>query len=627
MDIRSEIELKKQKLQEIRRAKLARNPPSGGGTPVDTASSIVESSSSATIDADPDSILQQVGIKPTSSAKLLSSPNVSASPSASSINQTSSSQSSTRKVCDLQIVHLSTVSVPPKELVTYSKEVQTLESGEKDPTISPTHQDNMMQWDDEFRTLNDPNRLVYVSDGDDDSMSLITNKILGIDEDGKPRSKRKQSQSQQQHLQQQKPELTDEEKEQMFKSEKFQDFFQRSARIIERTLYEIPTTQDIFKDYSGRDMIKNEKMDIGEIIKFDREFFDERWTKHRIVTCIDISTYYPELILASYSQNDESPHESDGVALVWNTKYKQKPTPEYVYNCQSWITSCCFSKFHPNIILAGTYSGQIVVWDTRTNKRTPVQRTALSASSHTHPVYCLQVIGTQNANNLISISNEGKMCSWNMEMMSQPQEIMDLTYKSKPVAATRQAFPGTDVNNFIIGSEEGQAYSGTRHGNKAGINEAYESHFGPITGVSCHNTVNGNIDFSHLFLTSSFDWSVKLWSVKETKPLYSFEVHPSVFLTVDITGRFDIWNLNNDSELPLLTTQLEGNVALNKCIWSNNGQQIVLGDDQGKLTVYDVNELLTNPKQDDWTKFGHTLQEFRRSALEAFDDHQTTHAA
>ncbi|CAF4877554.1 unnamed protein product, partial [Rotaria magnacalcarata] len=66
-------------------------------------------------------------------------------------------------------------------------------------------------------------------------------------------------------------------------------------------------------------------MDVGEIIKFDREFFDERWTRHRIVTCIDTSTYHPELVLASYSQNDESSHESDGVVLIWNSKYKSKP--------------------------------------------------------------------------------------------------------------------------------------------------------------------------------------------------------------------------------------------------------------------------------------------------------------
>ena len=45
--------------------------------------------------------------------------------------------------------------------------------------------------------------------------------------------------------------------------------------------------------------------------------------------------------------------------------------------------SSCFAKFHPNLVLGGTYSGQIVLWDNRVNKRTPVQRTPLSASAHT----------------------------------------------------------------------------------------------------------------------------------------------------------------------------------------------------------------------------------------------------
>ena len=70
--------------------------------------------------------------------------------------------------------------------------------------------------------------------------------------------------------------------------------------------------------------------------------------------------------------------------------------------------SATFARFHPNFILGGTYSGQIVLWDNRVPKRTPVQRSPLSAAAHTHPVYCMRVVGTQNAHNLISISTDGK---------------------------------------------------------------------------------------------------------------------------------------------------------------------------------------------------------------------------
>lgn len=41
----------------------------------------------------------------------------------------------------------------------------------------------------------------------------------------------------------------------------------------------------------------------------------------------------------------------------------------------------------------------------------------------------------------------------------------------------------------------------------------FEGHQGPVTGISCHNAV-GTVDFSHLFITCSFDWTVKLWSTK-----------------------------------------------------------------------------------------------------------------
>ncbi len=48
--------------------------------------------------------------------------------------------------------------------------------------------------------------------------------------------------------------------------------------------------------------------------------------------------------------------------------------------------SATFARFHPNLILGGTYSGQVVLWDNRVQKRTPVQRSPLSAAAHTHPV-------------------------------------------------------------------------------------------------------------------------------------------------------------------------------------------------------------------------------------------------
>uniref|UniRef100_A0AAX7W774 Dynein cytoplasmic 1 intermediate chain 1 n=1 Tax=Astatotilapia calliptera TaxID=8154 RepID=A0AAX7W774_ASTCA len=420
-------------------------------------------------------------------------------------------------------------------------------------------------------------------------------------------------------------ELTEEERQQILHSSEFQSFFDCSIRVMERALAE---DSDIFFDYSGRDLDDKEG---GSSLSFSRLFYDEHWSKHRVITCLDWSPQYPELLVASYNNNEDAPHEPDGVALVWNIKFK-KATPEYIFHCQSPVVSVGFARFHPNLVVGGTYSGQIVLWDNRSHRRTPVQRTPLSAAAHTHPVYCVNVVGTQNANNLITVSTDGRMCSWSLDMLSQPQETMELVYnKSKPVAVTCMAFPTGDVNNYVVGSEEGTVYTASRHGSKAGICEMFEGHQGPVTGISCHSAV-GTVDFSHLFIASSFDWTVKLWSTKHNKPLYSFEdnadyvydvmwspVHPAMFAAVDGMGRLDLWNLNNDTEVPTASVTIEGASALNRVRWSSGGKEVAVGDSEGRVWIYDTGELSV-AHTDDWARFARTLMEIRANRADGEEE-------
>jgi dynein intermediate chain len=125
------------------------------------------------------------------------------------------------------------------------------------------------------------------------------------------------------------------------------------------------------------------------------------------------------------------------------------------------VLSTLFAKYQPNIVIGGTYSGQIVLWDrryslpsssmccdwhvsayinltcasvcalvgSRASRKTPIQRTPLSSIGHTHPVYSLSVLGTQNANNLVSVSTDGRMCVWAFESLHQPLEVLELRNK------------------------------------------------------------------------------------------------------------------------------------------------------------------------------------------------------
>ncbi|XP_063716926.1 cytoplasmic dynein 1 intermediate chain 2-like isoform X2 [Symsagittifera roscoffensis] len=445
-------------------------------------------------------------------------------------------------------------------------------------------------------------------------------------------------------------ELTEEEKAAIVSSEGFLTFLTRSSQLVER---KITSEVDVYKPYIQEDDDKSSSTHPGSQVKVSRVFYQDFWCANSAISSLDWSPFFPnELVLSSYHSFSHDHHpagaasestggslgglENSGLAMVWNLGFNTD-TPDAIYQCQTSVVNAVFAKFHQNLVVGGTYSGRVVIWDSRNNKRSPVQRTALPTQGHTHPVFCTEVIGTENAHNLITISSDGKLCSWSLDMLSEPQETVELftslgktqTSKHNSVPVKCMSFPTNEYNSFVVGAEDGYIYGAVRHGSKPGITDTYERHYAPVTSVD-FNQCPGPIDFSHLFVSSSFDWSAKLWSTKAPgRPLHSLEglgeyvtesrwcpTHPSTFATTLTTGRMDIWNLNHDTEVPLSSLQLEGSPAIIKAKWAQNGRKIVMGDDDGKIHVADIGENICTPQPDAWSNLVHTLSELQTQTTE-----------
>ena len=426
--------------------------------------------------------------------------------------------------------------------------------------------------------------------------------------------------------------LNTEELEAVTSSADFLDFVDRSSKIIERALDE---EYDVLADYRFGDVERDASSDDdglapgtatksrrkGRRLKEVHQFYDPKWSKRRVVSDVSFSPKWPELILSSYTKNPSEPYSPPGLIQIWNLHMRERP--EYTFHATSDILTACFSPFHPYLVLGGSYSGQVLLWDTRNRSTQPVQKTPLTGmgTGHTHPVYSLNVVGTQNAHNIVSTSTDGVLCSWSMDMLSQPQEYLELSappslppsanstsalFPSNPasgqplplprptddLAPLCTAFPHSDPTYLLTGTESGSIHLAHRYdraGARSGIDARvlYAGHFAPVTTLDFHRPA-GPLDLSDLLLSCGLDWSIKLWRIRtpaaasigaptavdvfapvaewsREDAVYDVKwspVKPGVFAAVDGAGSLEVWDLAVDSEVPVARAVPEWEVGV-----------------------------------------------------------------
>ena len=422
--------------------------------------------------------------------------------------------------------------------------------------------------------------------------------------------------------------MTEQQKRAIEQSDQYGSFVDKTAKLMERAM-KMTENYDYLIDYmddfsSSSSSHRGNQLNNDEYGALVKPFVTFNASGASSISAMDWNEKFPELLVSSYHhhhqrQNNNSSVASaaasssgdEGLVHVWNMHVPDRA--EFSFVCQSEVLSCMFNPFQPQLIVGGTFSGQLVVWDCRLASRYPCQKTPLSVG-HSHPIYGLDIVGSANAHSIVSISTDGLACSWQIDrLVGQPTSMLELTFpthmRTDEVAVTSLAFPNNiygESDLFFVGTEEGKIYQGSRvdrAGSKAGLfpYDTYKGHSAPVTSIKFHpvsrtasfttstgdsepfldhQTMSSGVSIysgpSKLFLSSGMDWSVRVWKAKSLnkpsivptviEPLVTLgdgcsannsiisdanwhPIRPNIIGSVNGAGQFEVWDLNADHQV------------------------------------------------------------------------------
>ena len=425
---------------------------------------------------------------------------------------------------------------------------------------------------------------------------------------------------------------TEEHKREFFSKHesKLGSFFEQRKDIFEQALF----TNDIFdlcETYYDED---EENMDLSKrtLVTNMCEFTDES-TAGRVVTSLEWSAKHLDMFLSAFSQSNDS-FQSRGLIEIW--ALANRKAPEYTINCQTEITSAIFHNLNPKLVVGGSFTGQIMLWDMK-SKPIPIQKTPLGVGSnpngktHCLPITSLNVTGSETNSTIISLSDDGVLCQWSLANFSRPIYRVELKRKLpekdkmqgfNEIAVLSTAFSSNHPNTLLIGSDDNIIYNVSRVAteNRENLLNSYTGHDGPVYSLDYHPVnPDGITDHSDLFISSSADWTTKLWSSTNTKePLLTFDmsddyiysskwhpINPSLFVSGDGAGNLDFWDLNKDRELPVFRYNLKS--VINKISWSTDGKKLAVGDATGRVSIFNAEKDVYTTKQEDYIKFDNVI--------------------
>ena len=401
--------------------------------------------------------------------------------------------------------------------------------------------------------------------------------------------------------------LPDEEVEKIMNKAQFKRFVRKGSDIIDQ---ELSDTESLYDDLIQRNDVGVD----GEktMVNFTFNLMDESIKGYSVTNLVWCKTN-ADLVLVIYSTNDIT-EKFPSKLLVWSLKNKLKPL--HVMNSEKKITRALFHPRNENLVFAATYSGNLLQFTC--GSESPKLKNFNAGENgefHATPIFILEFYFKDNSEYLISISDDGKLCIWNINFLYEPvvNRILELPARrdnSRIKLSSIQAMSSVMVNPF---SEEALLSVSTHDAmvviykvssffnpsEEPSANYVSTEHHGPICSLSYKSDPNRSY-LQDMYLTSSFDFDIELIKATESTsavikrfPLHTDyvvgvewnPVHPALFASCDCNGRFLIFDLVMNPNY----FSYEGEAAPATTMkWSPDGMRLAFGCLNGNVQLWQM---------------------------------------
>lgn len=285
--------------------------------------------------------------------------------------------------------------------------------------------------------------------------------------------------------------------------------------------------------------------------------------------------------------------------FVWDLDNPLKPTVEF--DNDNVVCKAAICPKDDNLLSGGLNTGKVCLWDAHLGGL-DLSMCQLEVA-HREPASALCWVHSKTNTEFYTASLDGSLKSWDardldnplFEILLDPRHTDDQNHQ-KAHGATVLEFEYTIPVRFIVGTDMGSVFIGNRKGTTPTEIFAagnYRIIYGPI------RTIERNPFFVKNFLITG-DWCARIWA-EECKSAPSTmlikkkqqvlcgtwsTLRCSLFVTGDISGELDFWDLLMDQRKPVFTMKFP--VAIVSIRFRSDGEYLAVGLADGDISILEV---------------------------------------